>query len=158
MFGAVVILLALGFLHYNSARRVSGLKWHEVVAITKWMMLGPRPVAKCRACEKELKDPMLRAEIGYGAFLCEECEELVGAEAGLLLPEWFVNPLPIEDVPQLNKITMAPCSGCGMEKAEVEVCMHCMRKAVGEGSFFANREDRPVVLRRPPRPDREKKI
>lgn len=108
-----VILAASAFFLWdvlvNEPKRGGRLTLREVAGVTKWLMLGPGETPKCRVCEIECPDPMLREDIGYGAVLCMDCEEEVRLEAGLIRPDWFDQPLPPEgpEVPELAALKVA---------------------------------------------------
>jgi hypothetical protein len=91
-------LAALGSWLYWGYRcwKRDGHSWSEAKSVTKWLFLGPGPTPQCRVCEVDLPDPMLRDELGHGAFVCLDCEEEVRLEAGLIRPDWFDQPLPPE--------------------------------------------------------------
>lgn len=80
-----------------------GMTWREIKGVTRFLLLGPGPTPKCRVCEIDLPDPMLREELGHGAFVCLDCEEEVRLEAGLIRPDWFDQPCPPEGPKEVPK-------------------------------------------------------
>lgn len=62
---------------------------------------GKVTIPKCRACEKELPDPLDREMMGHGAYACYPCWGKIQLEVGLTKPDWFDKPLPPE-IPEIR--------------------------------------------------------
>ncbi len=100
----IVFLVIVGFgvlSAYVEGRITGTIRRGEIWGVTKLLLGRGEPPAEvcCRACGVKLPDPMFRIELGYGAVVCEGCEDVIKLEAGLSYPEWFDDPMPEEQPP-----------------------------------------------------------
>jgi hypothetical protein len=121
-------LFAVLFMYFDGHEAVRPT-WREIKGVTRFLLSGPEPTPNCRACGKELPDPMLREALGHGAFVCEPCNDEIELEVGLAYPSWWTEKEP----PALNAVpppTTYNCAGCGNEHPKDHVCLVELKKYV----------------------------
>jgi DNA-directed RNA polymerase subunit RPC12/RpoP len=128
-----ICLVALVWALAVESPKIGRLTWREIKGVTRFLLSGPEPTPYCRACGKELPDPMLREPLGHGAFACEECNDKIELEVGLAYPSWWTE----KALPPMENVVAPPetyiCAACGDEHPRDHICLVELKKYVKNG-------------------------
>jgi hypothetical protein len=101
----IFFILALAYFAYEEVKTYRRLRGYPSIRL-----LGPaEPTPKCRACLKELPDPLDREMMGHGAYACDPCWKEIQLEVGLTKPDWFDGPCPPEPEKAQGSLTCLKC-------------------------------------------------
>lgn len=105
--------------------------WHDVsTALAKRRPLQiTDSTPRCRQCEVGLADPLFRNAIGHGAYLCDDCNEVIELEVGLRYPDWWneSDKAPPKAIPPPQHYL---CGFCKVEHEEGYICLKDMARYI----------------------------